>query len=108
MEAKVYLAAGLAVALLGAIPLLWLATLYEGDLQAADATTTTMVIDNTDSVPSAPTTTLVIDGVPESVAEVLLADGAASSVGIDELPASVVAVLSQRGVVLTVPTQGGG
>jgi hypothetical protein len=99
------IAAGLAVTLLGAIPLMWLTSALS---QEAAAPVTTQHSANA-VVPPVTSDPIVIEaqppeipGLSESITRVLSTNGFASVEHLEEVPESVVRVLSERGIALTI------
>lgn len=91
-------AAGILIAALALLPLGWL--FLGGD--DPDATASPVATDATASVTVITTPPPTIEGLTEAVTRVLVANGYALEEQIDELPASVVNVLSENGIALTV------
>lgn len=101
------LIAGLAVAVLGAVPAVWLLT-APSEEPAATPTTTKPVITTTVPAPL-PEPAPAVAGLSEAIGAVLGDAGAAETVPADaladELPENVVRVLIEHGAVLTVPEE---
>jgi hypothetical protein len=104
VERRASVVAGLTVAVMGAVPLVWLATAPGHGTEAAAPPTVATTSAPTGEVPPAgiETDTPHIAGVSSAVTRILLAGGFASAEGVDEIPPSVAAVLAERGITLTV------
>lgn len=103
LERRASTLAGLAVAAMGAVPLLWLAT-----TPAPPASPDPLTPDVVPGLEAAPaeihlaTPAPHIAGVSDAVARVLASQGFATSPSTDEIPDSVARVLADHGVTLTV------
>lgn len=106
--------AGVIVGLLGAAPVVWMASAAnQPDEQAAVAvTSTTTAPVNTTPTANRPTETVVttpppqIEGLSESIVRVLVSEGFASDQDVGEIPSSVANALAARGIALTVAEGG--
>ena len=111
VDRRTSVVAGLTVAAIGVVPLLWLATTHEQPGSSSPtATMATSPVASSESPPSeigAEAQPPEIAGLSESVTRVLVSHGFAGSDGLDELPASVARVLADRGITLTVATATG-
>ena len=102
-------AAGLAVAVIALLTMTWLAGReQQADANAQPASTEQPL--TTTSMPPADTIVTtdppVIEGLTESVVRVLVVNGYAIEEATDELPDSVVKVLAERGIALTIAEEG--
>ena len=101
------IAAGVLVAVLGAIPLSWLVTTEGAGEEPAPSTTLPVAIEST-----LPAETIVttpppeIEGLPESITRVLMVNGYAAEEAANELPDSVTRTLVDRGIALTIAEEG--
>lgn len=108
-DSSTSITAGILVALLGAIPLFWLVTSQGADEEPAapvglPAAVESIVVAETIVTTPPPE----IEGLSESVARVLVANGYAAEEAAAELPESVIRSLASRGIALTIAEEGGG
>jgi hypothetical protein len=111
LERRASTVAGLTVAVMGALPLLWLATAGSPQQPQPAVTIDAAAVPGLEAPPAEVTLEAPspqIAGLSEAVSRVLVSRGFAGSEGVEQLPDSVAGVLANRGITLTIAGEGEG